>query len=93
MILLRRRILENVAGDTAVRDFVLAHFHRHRRHRRHWLNAGNVDLGKLLDEGQHGIELALKVRNLILGNRNARQMRNPADSLGVNRHGGRKILE
>ena len=41
---------------------------------------------KLLDESQHGVELARKMLDLVLGNRDARQMRDPADGLGVNGH-------
>jgi hypothetical protein len=86
VILARRRIRHDGVGDAAVGHLVLTHLHRHRRHRRHWLDARNIDLRELLDESQHGVELALKMLDLVLGNRDARKMRHPADSIGVNGH-------
>src|SRR5208283_1606024 len=88
MILPRRRVGQDVIGDAAVGHLVLAHLHRHGRDRRHRLDAFNVDLRELLDEGQNGIEFALKMLDLLVGHRDARQMRYAADSLGVNGHGG-----
>ena len=46
------------------------------------------DLRQLLDEGQHGVELALEMLDLVLGDRDARQMRNTADGGGVDGHEG-----
>ena len=46
----------------------------------------DIDLAELLDEGQDGVELALKVFHLILGDRDPRQMRNAADGIGVDGH-------
>ena len=46
----------------------------------------DVDLGQLLDEGQDGVELALKVLDLLLGDRDAREMRDAADGSGVDGH-------
>ncbi len=68
-------------------DFVLPHFHRHGRHRRHWLNPRDIDLRKLLDESQHGVELARKVLDLVFSHGDARKMRHPADGFSINGHG------
>ena len=46
----------------------------------------DVAVNAVLDEGEHGVELALQMRNLVLGNRNARQMRDAADGSGVDGH-------
>jgi hypothetical protein len=46
----------------------------------------DVDLGQLLDERQDRIDLAPQVLDLVVGNRDPRQMRNTADGGGVNGH-------
>src|SRR5664279_2914897 len=86
MIFCRRRVLHDVLGDPAVGEDVLPLLHRHRRHRGHRLDALDVYLLQLLDEGQHGIELALQMRHLVLGHGDARQMRDAADGIGVDGH-------
>ena len=72
--------------DAAVGHHVLALLHRHRRHRGHRLDALDIHLAKLLDERQHGVELALQVLDLIVGDRDARQMRDTADGGGIDGH-------
>src|SRR6204780_5097060 len=67
VILMGRRVLDDGIRNAAVGHLILAHFHRHRRHRRHRLDARNVDLAELLDEGQNRVELALKAGHLIIG--------------------------
>ena len=57
------------------------------RHRRHRLDARDIDLRELLDESQHGVELARKVLDLVFSHGDAREMRHPADGFGVNGHG------
>ena len=47
----------------------------------------DIDLRQLLDEGQHGIELARKMPDLVFGDRHARKMRDAANGFGVNGHG------
>ncbi len=64
--------------------------HHHRRHRGHRLDARDVDLLQLLDEGEHGVELAAQVLDLVLGDGDARQMRDAADGIGVDGHGALK---
>ena len=44
------------------------------------------DLLQLLDEGEHGVELALQMLDLALGDGDARQMRDAADGIGVDGH-------
>ena len=44
------------------------------------------DLRQLLDKGQHGVQLALQMRNLGLGYRDPRQMRDTADGVGIDGH-------
>ena len=41
---------------------------------------------KLLDERQDGVELVLQMLDLILGDRDARQMRDAADGCGIDGH-------
>ena len=72
MIFLRRRIGKNVVGDATIRYRVVTHLHRHRHHRCHRLDSRDVDLGKLLDEREDGVELAGKRLYLIVGDRDAR---------------------
>src|SRR5262245_4919065 len=88
MVLGRRRVLDDVVGDAAVSDFVLALPQLHGRHRGHRLDAFDVDLRQLLDEGEDGVELALQGLDLLLGNRDAREMRDAADGIGVDGHCG-----
>src|SRR5580704_7112066 len=86
VILMGRRIGDDGVRDTAVGHLILAHSHLHRRHRRHRLDTRDVDLVELLDEGQDGVELALKAGHLVLGNGDPRQMRNAADRICVDSH-------
>ena len=79
MILARRRVRHDGVGDAAVGDLVLAHLHRHGRHRRHRLDAVDLSFRKLLDESEDSVELAAKMLDLVLGNSEARQMRYAAD--------------
>ena len=65
---------------------VIAHLHRHRHHRSHRLDTSDVRLTQPLDKREHGIEFTAKMLDLILCNRHAREVRNPADGFGVNRH-------
>ena len=46
----------------------------------------DIHLGQLLDERQHGVELALQVLDLIVRDRDARQMRDAADGCGIDGH-------
>ncbi len=46
----------------------------------------DVDLLQLLDEGQDGVELALQMLDLLLGDRDAGEMRDAADGGGVDGH-------
>jgi hypothetical protein len=86
MIFAQGRIRQDIIGNAAVGDRILAHVHRHWHYRRHRLDARNIDFRKLLDEGEHGIELAAQMFDLIIGNRDARQMRDAADGIGVDGH-------
>ena len=86
MIFARGRVRHDGIGDAAVGYLVPAHFHRHRHHRSHGLDARNIDFRKLLDKSEHGIELTAKVLDLVVGNRYARKVRNPANGIGVNGH-------
>src|SRR5204862_380440 len=86
----RRRIFHDVVRDAAVIHHILALLHRHRRHRRHRLDASDVDLLELLDERQHGVELAFEVLDLLIGDRDPRQMRDAADCGGVDGHASLK---
>jgi len=86
MIFARRRVGEHGIRNTAVGDPILAHCHRHRHHRGHRLDAGDIDFRELLDEGEHGVELTAQVLDLVIGNRYARQMRDAADRIGVYGH-------
>src|SRR3984957_9272638 len=86
VILMGRRVGDDSVRNTAVGHLILAHFHRHRRHRGHRLNTLDVDLAELLDKGQNGVELALKASHLVPGNGNPRQMRNAADRICVDSH-------
>ena len=42
--------------------------------------------GELFDKGQNGVELAAQILDLIVGNRDTRQMRDTADGGGVDGH-------
>src|SRR3954466_616486 len=82
----RGRVGNDIVGDLAVIDQILPLLHLHRGDRGHGLHTLDIDLRELLDKGEHGVEFALQMRNLALGNRNARQMRDAADGSGVDGH-------
>src|SRR5580704_12338662 len=86
VILVGRGVLDDGVRDTAIGHLILTHFHRHRRHRRHRFDAVHIDLAELLDEGQDGVELALKASHLVPGNGDPRQMRHAADRICVDSH-------
>src|ERR1700744_2863158 len=86
MILGLRRVRHDLVGDLAVIDHVGPLLHLHRSYRGHGLYSPNIDLAELLDERQHGIQLALKVRNLGFSDRNPREMRDTANSGGIDGH-------
>ena len=81
-----RRIGQHGLGIAAVGHLVLAHFHRHWRHRGHRLDAGDIDFLQLLDEGQHGVQFALEMLDLVLGDRDAGETGDTADGCGVDGH-------
>src|SRR3954465_3041234 len=82
----RGRVGNDIVDDLAVIDQIPPLLHLHWGDRGHRLHALDIDLRELLDKGEHGVELALQMRNLALGNRNARQMRDAADGSGVDGH-------
>src|SRR5579864_8876758 len=86
VILMGRRIGDDGIRDAAVGHRVVAHFHRHWRHRGHRLDAVHIDFAELLDEVQDRVELALQTGNLVLGNGDSRQVRNAADRICVDSH-------
>jgi len=49
--------------------------------------AADVDLGKLLDECQYGVELSAQMLNLAFRDGDARELGNAANGGGVNGHG------
>ena len=53
----------------------------------------DIDLRELFDKRQNGIELALEIVHLLLGNRNAGEMGNAADGIGINGHRTAKTLD
>src|SRR6266567_5495567 len=87
MFLRRRRILEDGVGNTAVGDDVRPLLDLHRNDGRHRLDTFDIDLRQLLDEGENGVEFAPQVLDLVLGNRNARKLRDAANGIGIDRHG------
>ena len=60
--------------------------HHHRGDRGHRRDAGDIDLGQLLHEGQHGVELALEVLDLVVRHGNPRQTGDLADGCGIDGH-------
>src|SRR3954451_17479305 len=81
-----RRVLDYVLGNLAVIDDVRALLHFHRHDRSHGFDAFDIYLPQLLDERQHGVQLALQVRNLGFSNGNPREMRDTANGGGVDGH-------
>src|SRR5512139_641052 len=86
VVVARRRIFDDRIGDTAIGHRIGALFHGHRRHGRHRLDAVHVHLLKPLDEGEHGIELALEVVDLLVGHRDAGKVGDAAYGIGVDSH-------
>src|SRR5262249_12927900 len=76
--LARRRVHEDGLRVAAVGDLVNTLFHGHGRDRSHRLDAGHVDLVKLLDEGQDRVQLALQMLDLVVVDRDAGEMRDVA---------------
>src|ERR1700704_1025089 len=72
----RRRIPDHVG--------TLLHFHGH--HRGHRFDAIDIHFRQLFDECQHGIQLALQMRNLCLSDRDPREMRDTANGGGIDGH-------
>ena len=87
MLLHRRRILEDLIGNAAVGHHVRPFLHLHGHDRGHRLDPVDVDLGQLLHEGEDGVELFAQVLDFVLGNRNARELRDTADGIGGGGHG------
>src|SRR6266478_2950580 len=87
MFLRRRRILEDGVGNAPVGDDVRPLLHLHGNDRGHRLATFYIDLRQLLDEGENGVELASQVLDLVLGNSNARKLRDAANGIGIDRHG------
>jgi hypothetical protein len=81
-------ICHDVFGDAPVSYLVIAHAHRHGHYRSHRFNTGDIRLSQPLDKGQHAIDFIAKMLDFFLRNCNAREVRDPADSLGVNGHDG-----
>src|SRR5260370_10980070 len=86
MFLRRRRILEDGVGNAPVGDDVRPLLHLHGNDRGHRLDTFYIDLRQLLDEGENGVELASQVLDLVLGNSNARKLRDAANGIGIDRH-------
>src|SRR3979409_1326748 len=82
----RRRIPDHVVRNLAINDHVgtLLHFHRH--HRGHRFDAIDIHFRQLFDECQHGIQLALQMRNLCLSDRDPREMRDTANGGSIDGH-------
>src|SRR5215813_3435625 len=55
IIFTQRRVLDDVFGNSAIGHDIRSFLHRHRRYRRHRLDAIDVDLAELLDERQNGV--------------------------------------
>src|SRR5215831_20442039 len=87
MILRRRRVLDDVIGDATVGDHVGPLLHLHGNDGGHGLDAFDVDLRQLLHEGENGVEFAPQMLDLVLGNPNARKLRDAADGIGIDGHG------
>ena len=51
----------------------------------------DVDLRELLDERQHGVEFALQMLDLLVGDRNPGEMGNTSDGCGINGHGASRV--
>src|SRR5262249_57842347 len=81
------RIAHDIIRDTAIGNLIGALLHIHRSDRSHRLDAVDINLRKLLDKSEDGVEFALKVLNLILRNRNAGEMRDTANGSSVDRPG------
>src|SRR5215216_595659 len=86
IVLARRRIAENCLRIAAVRDLVRPLLHLHRRHRRHRRDALDIHFGKLLEEGENRVELALQVLDLVVGDFDAREVRDAAHGIGIDGH-------
>jgi len=84
---MRRRVGDDGIGDTAIGHLVLPHFHLHRRHRGHGLDAFHIRLGELFDERQDRIEFAAEAFHLALGDGDPRQMRDATDIFSVDGQG------
>src|ERR1700692_1167693 len=82
----RRRIPNDVVGYLAVINDVGTLLHFHRRDRGHRFDAIDVHLGQLLDEGEHRVQLALRARNLGLGDRDPGEMGDTANGGGGDGH-------
>ena len=85
-MLVGRRIGENRVGNPAVGYFIVPHFDRHRRDRRHRLNALDIDFRELFDKSQDGVELALQILHFVVRDRDPREMGNAADGIGIDGH-------
>src|SRR5215470_3291713 len=86
VILGRRRVLHDQIGNLAVGHHVWPLLHPHRRHRGHRLDAFDIDLRELLEKGQNGVELALEMRDFVLGHGNPGELCDAADGRSVDGH-------
>src|ERR1700687_4259935 len=83
MVFARRSVAHDVVGNAAFGDHVRSLLHRHGYDRRHRLDTLHVQLGQLLEKGQHGTELAFEGLNLVVRDGDTGEMRYAAD---INRH-------
>src|SRR5262249_40034147 len=82
----RGRVSENGFRIATVGHDVLALLHEHGRYRGHRLDAGHIDFVKLLDESEDRVQFALQMLDLVVVDRDAREVRDVANGLGVDRH-------
>ena len=83
-----RRVLENIIPAVAVVDDVIAQAKVVLNHRGQRLDAGGIDLAKLLDPAEDVVELWNRLRDLVFAQRKASELRDVANFFFGNGHGG-----
>jgi len=77
---------DNCFGNAAIGHLVLPRLHCHGGDGCHRLDAFNRNFCQLLNEGENRVELATKILDFTLGDRDAGKMGDATDGVGIDGH-------
>src|SRR5215471_9496839 len=86
IVLAHRCVPDDIFRNAPVSYRIDPFLHRHGSYRSHRFDALDLNLRKLLDKCEHGVEFAFEMSDLILCDGDAREVRNAADGVCVDCH-------